>query len=316
MALDLSRIKNVHGDQRDELLAGLSERPRSIDPKFFYDERGSELFSQICEVEEYYPTRTEVGILTSQSDSIAEAIGPDCELIEPGAGSCEKVRLLVPDLNPAAYLPLDISGDFLMSAAQGVRDDFPGLQVHPVVADFKQAFDLPETGGTGRRVVFYPGSTIGNFEPAEAKNFLRRAAELVGQGGGLLIGVDLHKDSDTLNAAYNDAAGLTAAFNLNALQHANTLLDADFDLDAFEHVAFYNEAEQRIEMHLESRADQQVRCNGTVLDFVAGERILTEYSHKYTVEDFSRLAAEAGFSAQACWMDPDQLFSVQYFQAA
>ncbi len=314
MALDSAAVRDVHGDQRDELMAGLSSRPRSIDPKFFYDERGSELFNQICEVDEYYPTRTEVGILKAQSNSIARAIGPDCELVEPGAGSCEKVRHLIANLQPAAYLPLDISGDYLLGAAQRLRDAFPGLLVKPVVADFREAFDLPDTGADGRRVLFYPGSTIGNFEPDEARAFLKRAAALVGQGGGLLIGVDLHKDSATLNAAYNDSQGLTAAFNRNVLLHANELLDADFDPERFEHVAFYNDVEQRIEMHLESREAHEVRCNGAVLVFDAGERIHTEYSHKYTIDGFARLAAEAGFTPHACWMDSAELFSVQYFQ--
>ncbi len=312
MALDDQPLTDVHATQRKELLAGLLEPPRSINPKFFYDERGSELFADICELDEYYPTRTEINILRQESAAIAEAVGRGCELVEPGAGSCEKVRHLLADLHPSAYLPLDISRDFLLDAAQRLREDFPGLEVRPVVADFSAAFELPPA--TGRRVLFYPGSTIGNFEPAGALDFLVRAAQLVGKEGGLLIGVDLHKASEVLNAAYNDSEGVTAAFNRNILHHANHLLDADFDPEQFEHVAFYNAPAQRIEMHLESRADQQVNCDGTVLTFAAGERIHTEYSHKYTPEGFAALAAQAGFTARGCWVDDDSLFSVQYFE--
>lgn len=312
MALDEQPLADVHGAQREELLAGLLEPPRYINPKFFYDERGSELFEKICELEEYYPTRTEIGIFKQSSAAIADTVGRGCELVEPGAGSCEKVRYLLADLEPSAYLPLDISRDFLLDSAQRLREDFPALDVRPVVADFSAAFDLPTA--TGRRVLFYPGSTIGNFEPAGARDFLTRAAAMVGQGGGLLIGVDLHKSSDILDAAYNDSEGVTAAFNRNILSHANTLLNADFEPQQFKHVAFYNEPAQRIEMHLESLIAQTVRCNGAMLEFAAGERIHTEYSHKYTVEGFAALAAEAGFSARGCWVDENDLFSVQYFE--
>jgi dimethylhistidine N-methyltransferase len=314
MALDDQPLTDVHATQREELLAGLLEPPRSINPKFFYDERGSELFAEICELEEYYPTRTEIAILEQQAAAIAETVGRGCELVEPGAGNCEKVRYLLADLEPTAYLPLDISRDFLLDAAQRLREDFPGLDVRPVVADFSDSFDLP--AATGRRVLFYPGSTIGNFEPAAAREFLLRSAQLVGQGGGLLIGVDLHKSSEVLNAAYNDSRGVTAAFNRNILHHANHLLDSDFDPEQFAHVAFYNSAAQRIEMHLESRSGQQVNCDGAVLEFAAGERIHTEYSHKYTLEGFAALAAGAGFEARGRWLDDASLFSVQYFEVA
>ena len=255
---------DVHAQQSEELLEGLDDRPRRIDPKFFYDERGSELFSRICELDEYYPTRTEIGIFRDRSADIARAIGPDCELIEPGAGACEKVRHLL-YLRPGVYRPMDISGDFLLAACRDLQSEFPDLDVRPLVADFNADFDVPARKGTGRRVVFYPGSTIGNFVPAAARRFLGRVAELVGEGGGLLIGVDLHKDPAILNAAYNDGEGITAAFNRNILLHVNRLLDAEFDPERFEHVAFYNEREQRIEMHLESREAQQVRCNGSTL---------------------------------------------------
>ncbi len=312
MALDDQPITDVHAAQREELLAGLLTPPRFINPKFFYDERGSELFARICELEEYYPTRTEISIFSRESAAIAAAVGSGCELVEPGAGSCEKVRHLLADLAPSAYLPLDISRDFLLDAAQRLREDFPALEVRPVVADFGSAFDLPEAGA--RRVLFYPGSTIGNFEPSAALEFLSRAAALVGPGGGLLIGVDLHKASEVLNAAYNDSQGVTAEFNRNILRHANQLLDADFDPEQFEHVAFYNAPAQRIEMHLESRIAQRVHCEGAVLEFAAGERIHTEYSHKYTPQGFADLAAQAGFQPRGCWLDDAALFSVQYFE--
>jgi len=315
MALEQAvAVPDVHADLRAELLAGLRHRPRSINPKFFYDERGSELFSLICEAEEYYPTRTEIAILQRYSGEIADAVGDHCLLLEPGAGACEKVRYLLADLRLDAYLPLDISGEFLLNAAARLREEFPALTVHPLVADFNEHFALPELGGDAHRVVFCPGSTIGNFTPQDAQAFLARAATLVGAGGGLLIGVDLHKPSSILNAAYNDAAGYTAAFNLNVLAHANRLLQADFDPDGFRHVAFYNEEKRRIEMHLESRCAQRVACPDTVLEFGEGERIHTEYSHKYTIDSFAELAQAAGFTPQACWTDPDDLFSVQYLE--
>jgi dimethylhistidine N-methyltransferase len=317
MALDNSvpvhNDSNPHAGLREELLAGLERRPRAINPKFFYDERGSELFARICLLQEYYPTRTEIGIFRSRSAEIARAVGPGCELVEPGAGSCEKVRHLLEDMQPAAYIPIDISGDFLVAAADSLRKDFPRLDVRPVVADFSDHFDLPPTRSAGRRVLFYPGSTIGNFEPEAARAFLCRVADLVGPGGALLIGADLHKSSEVLNAAYNDSQGVTAAFNRNILRHANRLLDAEFEPDRFKHVAFYNEQVQRIEMHLESFGPQRVRCNGAVFEFAAGERIHTEYSYKYRLDEFAALAATAGFRPRECWVDANEWFSVQYF---
>ncbi|MEP5837474.1 MAG: L-histidine N(alpha)-methyltransferase [Marinobacter sp.] len=315
MALDkVENGRNVHGLLQQELLEGLQARERNINPKFFYDVRGSELFSAICELPEYYPTRTEIGIFKTHGASIAASIGPDCELLEPGAGGCEKVRYLITDLQPAAYMPLDISGDYLLAAAGELRESFPGLQVLPLVADFSVEFEWPEIGADGRRVLFYPGSTIGNFEPEAARSFLRRVAALVGSGGGLLIGVDLHKDSAVLNAAYNDSLGVTADFNRNILHHANSLLDGDLQPELFEHLAFYNEAERRIEMHLECSQDHAAHCGGEQLEFVAGERIHTEYSYKYSLDDFKRLAASAGFTPRATWVDEQDWFSVQYFE--
>jgi dimethylhistidine N-methyltransferase len=305
---------NIHQELCNELMAGLEASSKFINPKFFYDKRGSDLFGEICELPEYYPTRTEISILKSNARSIAAAIGADCELFEPGAGNCEKVRHLLSELEPAAYMPLDISGEYLLASAQELREEFPDLTVEPLVADFSDNFDLPRPVGEGRRVMFYPGSTIGNFEPPAAQEFLARTANLLGDSGGLLIGVDLHKDSEILNAAYNDSQGVTASFNRNILHHANQLLDADFDPDKFDHVAFYNEAERRIEMHLQSSEDQQIHCDGTSIEFSAQERIHTEYSYKYSLEDFSALASSAGLTPRAHWLDQGQNFSVQYFE--
>lgn len=310
------QIDDVHADQRDELLEGLLEPPRSISPKFFYDERGSRLFDEICRLPEYYPTRTEVSIFKQHSESIARAIGAECELLEPGAGACQKVRHLIEDLKPHSYLPLDISGDYLLAAASRLQEDFPRLNVVPLVADLHAEFELPEHCAAGRRVLFYPGSSIGNFTPDDAREFLERAAEMVGAGGGLLIGVDLHKDSAVLRAAYNDSQGVTAEFNRNVLHHANRLLEANFQPGRFEHVALYNEEQRRIEMYLVSRQAQFVQCGDTELEFAASERILTEYSYKYTLRDFSQLAASAGFIPRNTWVDERGWFSVHYLEAA
>jgi L-histidine N-alpha-methyltransferase len=307
---------NVHQDLRDELLVGLQANPKYINAKFFYDERGSTLFGEICDLPEYYPTRTEIGILKTHSKSIAAAVGPDSTLFEPGAGNCSKIRHLIDDLQPAAYVPLDISGQYLLNAATELREEFPGLLVEPLITDFSGDFELPRLGGDGRRVLFYPGSTIGNFMPPAALDFLARTASLIGTGGGLLIGVDLHKDADILHAAYNDNRGVTASFNRNILHHANRLLDARFAPENFDHVAFYNEGERRIEMHLQSQQDQRVACGDDRLEFFAGERLLTEYSYKYSLEDFSSLAVSAGFIPKASWVDEQNWFGVLYFEIA
>ena len=312
MALDTLPTRDVHAEARNELRQGLLSEQRFINPKFFYDERGSQLFSEICDLPEYYPTRAEREILSEHAAEIAGTIGPGCQLIEPGAGSCAKVRLLLGELLPASYLPLDISADYLMDAAEALGRDFPDVPVIPLVGDFSREFDLPVAPGS-QRVLFYPGSTIGNFTPEQASDFLQRVAKLVGEEGGLLIGVDLHKRTEILDAAYNDTRGLTADFNLNILSHCNRLLQSDFNPGAFDHLAFYNEPERRIEMHLVSREEQRVR--GTDLDIVLapGERIHTEYSYKYSLAGFDSLAREAGFKREDYWLDAEGLFSLQYF---
>ena len=316
-------LSNVHfhdahptlGDSRSELLQGLRQDQKTVNPKWFYDATGSDLFEQITQLPEYYPTRTEIGILSANRQAIAEHCGTGCLFIEPGSGSCEKARLLLDDLQPAAYLPLDISADFLHESALQLGEEYPWLRVHAVCADFNQGWPFPENTPDAKRVVFYPGSTIGNLEPQAAGDFLRRVREVIGDDGGLLIGVDLHKSSERLHAAYNDASGVTARFNLNVLNRLNQLLDAEFEEAAFSHQAFYNADEQRIEMHLISDSEQSVRCNGSSIDFASGESIHTENSYKYTVEGFAELAAASGLSLEQSWFDEDRLFSVHYLSA-
>lgn len=301
-----------------EVLEGLGAPQKRLSPKFFYDSRGSALFEAICATPEYYPTRTEIGILRRFTAEIAETLGPSCVLIEPGSGSMDKVRLLLEALRPAAYLPADISGEHLLSAARALAAEYPWLGVHAVCMDYSlglEALAGPELP-TGRKIVFFPGSTIGNFEPGEAADFLAQAARLVGPGGGLLIGVDLKKDPAVLHGAYNDAQGITAEFNRNLLRRINAELDADFDPGRFHHYAFYHAPQGRIEMHLLSRGAQTVRVAGTRLDFADGESIHTENSYKYTLAEFRALARSAGFRAAGCWTDADTLFSVQYFEVA
>lgn len=301
-----------------EVLAGLRAPRKRLPPKFFYDSRGSALFEAICETPEYYPTRTETFILRLYTREIAEALGPSCVLIEPGGGGLGKVRPLLEALRPEAYLPLDISGEHLLGAARVLAGEYPWLRVQAVCMDYSlglEALAGPELPA-GRRIVFFPGSTIGNFEPGEAADFLAQAAWLVGPGGGLLIGVDLKKDPAVLHGAYNDAQGITAEFNRNLLRRINAELDADFDPDRFHHYAFYHAPKGRIEMHLLSRGAQTVRVAGARLNFADGESIHTENSYKYTLTEFRALAQSAGFRTAGCWTDADALFSVQYFEAA
>ncbi|RZI77308.1 MAG: L-histidine N(alpha)-methyltransferase [Variovorax sp.] len=299
-----------------DLLAGLARRPRSIPPKYFYDAEGSALFDRICELPEYYPTRTELRILKERAGEIAHHIGRGAEIVEFGAGSLTKVRLLLDALEaPQRYLPIDISGEHLESAAARLRADHPGLAVQPVVADYTQPFALPAVAPGGRRVGFFPGSTLGNFNPEEALAFLRSAARML-EGGGLLIGVDLIKDPALLHAAYNDAQGVTAAFNLNLLHRANTELGADFVPAHFTHAAFYNAPLQRIEMHLVSQRAQTVNVLGERFVFAEGETIHTENSHKFSIEGLRTLAAKAGFGIGPVWTDPERLFSVHWLPVA
>ena len=299
---------------RHDLARALARRPRSISPKYFYDAEGSRLFDLICELPEYYPTRTERAILTRHARQIAEEVGTGCDLVEFGAGSCTKVRLLLPALQPRRYLPVDISASHLAQAAVDLERDHPGLRVVPVPGDYSGAVQLPRPVPGLRRVGFFPGSTIGNFAPVEAVDFLRMAAGLL-RGGGLLIGADLVKDPALLHAAYNDAQGVTAAFNLNLLARANRELGTDFDPGGFWHSAFYNPREQRIEMHLVSRRAQQVRLDGQAHGFAEGESLHTENSYKFSIEGLRQLAREAGFRPGPVWTDPRGLFSVHWLRA-
>jgi dimethylhistidine N-methyltransferase len=302
----------------DEFVGGLRAQPRAIAPKWFYDAEGSRLFERICELPEYYPTRTELALLAQHAPELADRIGPGAEIVEFGAGASVKVRLLLdaltaPQSSPRRYVPVDISGEHLAHAAAALRADYPGLAVEPVVADFTAALTLPAAAGP--RVGFYPGSSIGNFDPAAAEALLRRFRSWLA-GGPLLIGVDLVKDPARLHAAYNDASGVTAAFNLNLLARANRELGADFDLAGWAHSAFYHPALRRIEMHLVSLRRQRVHVAGQSFDFDEGESIHTENSYKYTVDGFRALAHRAGFMAAKVWMDADRLFSLHWLEPA
>ena len=297
-------------DFRAEVLSGLARSSKRLSPKFFYDRRGSQLFDAITELPEYYPTRTEIGILKKHGETIADFLGEDCLLLELGSGSSQKIRVLLDALKPAAYMPMDISREHLLGSAQALVADYPALEVHAACADFAADFELPYCPEHLSRAAFFPGSSIGNFEPAQARELLQRVADYLGEGGKLLIGVDLKKDAGVLHAAYNDEQQVTAAFNLNLLQRINRELGADFDLQAFSHDAFYNASEGRVEMHLVSRSEQTVTVAGESFDFDEGETIHTESSYKYDVEEFLSLAERAGFVSDQVWTDDQQLFSV------
>jgi dimethylhistidine N-methyltransferase len=292
-----------------DVVAGLSTKPKWLPPKYFYDAAGSALFERITGLPEYYPTRSELDLLGKYAPAIAAQFPPGCAMIEFGSGSSRKARILLgAAASVAAYVPVDISGEYLQQDVAQVRRDFPHLAIHPVVADFTTLTKLPAEVASLPRVGFFPGSTIGNFEPHEAAVFLRHAGRMLGTGSVFVVGVDLAKAADILYRASNDAEGVTAKFNLNLLARINRELGADFDLAAFEHHAFYNAERNRIEMHLASTRRQKVRVSGTTIDFRAGETIHTENSYKYTVETFQALAHGSGWSPLAVWTDG--LFSV------
>ena len=303
---------------RDAVFAGLGHAPKSLPCKFFYDGRGSALFEEICRLPEYYLTRTEIAILDRYASEIAAHIGPYSHLIELGSGASIKVRILLQALtSPSAYVPVDISREHLREAAAQLAADFPKLDVIAVCADYTKAFPLPPLPGpSGKLVGFFPGSTIGNFEPDAVVRFLAHCAELLGPEGEMLIGVDLKKDIGVLNAAYNDRAGLNAAFNLNLLERVNRELDGDIDISRFEHLAFYSEEKGRMELYLKSLADQTATIAGSRFHFAQGELIHTENSYKYAIPEFRALAQRAGFTAVHTWTDRDRLFSVHYFRQA
>jgi dimethylhistidine N-methyltransferase len=301
----------------DDVLAGLAAPQKAIPPKYFYDWRGSKLFEAICELPEYYLTRTEMAIMERRLEELVRLLGAETELIEFGSGASLKTRLLVGRAEPSLYVPIDISEAQLRSACAELVRLFPWLNITGVVADFTQPLKLPEFVGVPirRKVVYFPGSTIGNLTPAEALEFLKRVREIVGPGGMLVIGVDLKKDKRTLEAAYDDARGVTAEFNLNLLARINRELGADFQVKRFRHRAFYDEAKGRIEMHLESLYQQIVHIAGQRFEFKAGETIHTEISCKYTVEEFQGLARGARFHPEQVWTDPADLFAVHAMMA-
>lgn len=296
------------------LLDGLRKAPKEIPCKYFYDDAGSRLFDRICELPEYYQTRTETALLARHAGEIAALMGDGAEIVEFGAGSLRKVRILLEAARPSAYTPLDISGDYLKGVVQSLAADHPDLCMRPVVGDFTLPITLPALPGDPRRAGFFPGSTIGNFKPDAAMALLRRMRASL-NGGGLLIGVDLVKDPARLHAAYNDAAGVTALFNKNLLARANRELGADFDSDGFAHYAPYNVLAHRIEMYLVSTRRQRVTIAGETFDFALGEAVHTEDSHKYTIESFREMAARAGFRPRAVWTDPERLFSIHWLES-
>ncbi|MGE0256235.1 MAG: L-histidine N(alpha)-methyltransferase [Alphaproteobacteria bacterium] len=313
---ELVEFDHTGDDFQAAVVAGLALPQKRIPSKFFYDEAGSRLFDAICELPEYYPTRSELSVLAARAGEIAALAGPGASLVEFGSGSSVKVRLLLDAMQaPAAYLPVDISREHLLAAARRLAADYPAVPVIPVCADYTRPFELPAVRGERSRVGFFPGSTIGNFSRAEAKGFLESVAGDLGHGAGLLIGVDLRKDAAILRAAYNDAAGVTARFNLNLLVRANRELGADFDADGFAHEARWLEDEGRIEMHLVARHAQTVTVGGRGFAFTKGESIHTEDSHKYSVGEFQTLAAAAGWTPRAHWTDENGLFSVHWLVA-
>ncbi|EKV30076.1 hypothetical protein C882_0157 [Caenispirillum salinarum AK4] len=300
-----------------DVITGLGAARKAIPPKYFYDERGSRLFDAICALPEYYPTRTEVALLRAHAAEIAALLGSDACLVEFGCGSLTKVRVLLdaaPDLG--GFIPIDISREHLLASAVSLAADHPGVEVAAVCADFTQPITLPPAAARRRRVGFFPGSTIGNFEPRDALAFLRTAARQLGTGGGMVIGVDLVKDAEVLRAAYNDSRGVTAAFNLNLLSRINRELSGSFEPRHFRHEAVWNADDSRIEMHLISRRAQRVHACGRSFAFAEAETIHTENSYKYTVEGFKALAEQAGFAHRRVWMDGDGLFSLHYLDVA
>jgi dimethylhistidine N-methyltransferase len=299
-----------------DVIDDLSQAPKKLSPKYFYDATGSELFEQITLLPEYYPTRTELGILRDRGGEISAIIPKGAALVEFGAGATTKVRRLLNECAFSAYVPVDISGDFLKAQADALRKDFPGLDVYPVAADFTAPFVLPDAVKALPKVGFFPGSTLGNFEPHEACGFLRSARDILGKDAQMVIGVDLEKDERVLYEAYNDAAGVTARFNLNVLHRINRELGGNFDMSAFTHRAIYNRERHRIEMHLISKKSQSVRILGRNFSFRPGESIHTESSYKYSLDRFTALARGSGWATRQSWTDADRMFSVHALVAA
>ncbi len=306
-----------HAENIAEIIAGLTRPQKSISSKYFYDERGSQLFDAITQLPEYYLTGTEIGIMRNNIAEIVELVGKQASLIEFGSGSSLKTRILLEHLDQlAVYVPVDISEDHLLASAQQIGNEFPDTEVLPVVADFTRKFDLPTPRVMPlRNIVYFPGSTIGNFEHSVALDLLRVMRHEARENGALLIGVDLQKDTAKIEDAYNDSQGVTAEFNLNILRHLNKVYDADFDLDKYSHDAQYDAGDGRVVIHLVSARDQVVHIGETQIDIAQGETILTEYSHKYTLGGFADMAGQADFRVEKVWTDAEDLFSVQYLLA-
>ena len=309
-----SKAQAISQEQQD-ILDGLTSEQKHINPKYFYDHRGSKLFEQITELEEYYPTRTELTILHKYAQDIAQYIQKDSLIIEPGAGNCTKIEYLLEALHPSVYVPQDVSEEFLQKSAARLSSRYPWLHVEPIASDFSEPIVLPDKYQNMQKHVFYPGSTIGNFEPDDAVQFLKNMHILVGENGGVILGVDLHKNNDILHAAYNDEEGITAEFNLNTLRHINQLLDSTINVDQFAHHAVYNSQQQRIEMYLRSKTDQKYEVLGHRINFKPDELIHTEHSYKYTLDGIAKLADRAGLTLQKSWLDENELFSVSYLKS-
>jgi len=313
------KIQNIEIDEElllEEVIAGLSKPQKTLPSKLFYDERGSLLFDEITRLDEYYLTRTEIKIMRDNIYEIASYIGEKKILVELGSGSNIKIRLLIdhlPDL--AAYIPVDISEEHLIKSSRALKNDYPGLEIHPIITDYSKWFSIPEINKRYNGVeAFYPGSTIGNFTPEEVKDFLGRISTICGQNSGLLIGVDLKKDKQILLKAYNDSKGITAEFNLNILRHINNIFDADFNVNNFHHCAIYNEVFSRIEMHLVSDKVQTVTVRKNKFTFDKSERIITEYSYKYSLDDFAELVKYI-YKVEKVWLDENKFFSVQFLSS-
>ena len=306
----------------DEIVRGLSGRQKKLPSKLFYDERGSQLFDDICNLSEYYVTRTETALMESYADEIAAELGAGAMLIEYGSGSSTKTRVLLSHLDrPAGYVPIDISAEHLIKTVRALKREYPGLEIHPLAADFTRPFALPASvngsfSESPNRVIYFPGSTIGNFEKHEATDLMRGMASIVKKGGRLLIGVDLDKDPEVLHRAYDDSLGVTAEFNRNILVRLNREFGCNFDVDQFEHRAIYDAQHSRVEMHLVSLVPQTATVCGKTVTFEIGETILTEYSHKYTISTFTEIAEQAGFQSRRVWMDPEELFSIHLLEVA
>ncbi|PIW70621.1 MAG: L-histidine N(alpha)-methyltransferase [Ignavibacteriales bacterium CG12_big_fil_rev_8_21_14_0_65_30_8] len=313
--MDIKTDKNVNTEILSEVLNGLNQNPKMLPSKYLYDERGSQLFDEICELEEYYPTRTEMQIMQDNIIEIGELLGEGTLLIELGSGSSQKIKLLldhIPGL--AGYIPIDISSEHLLNSCKVLQEEYPDLNIFPLAADYTNSFSLPKLEiKYDHKAIYFPGSTIGNFTKKKAKEFINRIANIAGENGGLIIGVDLKKDKKILEDAYNDRKGITAEFNLNILNHLNDEINSDFDLVNFKHYAFFNEVEDRIEMHLISKKDQTVKIGDSSVEINNGEHIITEYSYKYTLEEFKELVS-VHFELKKYWTDANNLFSIQYFK--